>query len=125
MSNFVKSKNQLWKESGTTLSFKDWVQREAMKGTIPPKEHLLNVSGDDKSLDTTKFEESLGLNNPKKNEEIIDTNKFEKILGLSDNQDDTYTKNKNQFLGLNKWLLISCGLIIAGTLVYKVYTKKK
>lgn len=27
-----KSANQLWRESGTSLSFKDWIQREKDKG---------------------------------------------------------------------------------------------
>ena len=80
MSNFAKSKNQLWRESGTTLTFKDWLERESMKGTIPPKEHLLNVAGKDSSLDTTKLEESLGINN---------TDKFEKILGIN-NKNEIY-----------------------------------
>ena len=28
-----KSANQLWKESGTSLSFADWIEREKDKGT--------------------------------------------------------------------------------------------
>jgi len=114
MSNFAKSKNQLWRESGTTLTFKDWLERESMKGTIPPKEHLLNVAGKDNSLDTTKLEESLGINN---------TDKFEKILGI--NNSNEVPVNKNKFLGLNKWVLISSVILISGAIAYRVYTKKK
>ena len=38
--NFVieKSANQLWRESGTTLSFKDWLNRE--------KKKFVNFNGD-------------------------------------------------------------------------------
>ena len=32
MDNFSKSANQLWKESNTSLSFKDWLDREKEKG---------------------------------------------------------------------------------------------
>jgi hypothetical protein len=115
MSNFAKSKNQLWKESGTTLTFKDWLERESMKGTIPPKEHLLNVDGKDPSLDTTKFEDTLGINN---------TDKFEKILGIGKNPNEE-NLNKNNFLGLNKWILLSSVILISGAIAYRVYTKKK
>jgi hypothetical protein len=115
MSNFVKSKNQLWKQSGTSLNFKDWLEREATKGTIPPKEHLLNVDGNDNSLDTTKLEDSLAINN---------TDKFEKILGIY-NSNEPIAKDKNKILGLNKWVLFSSTILIAGAVAYKFYTKKK
>ena len=115
MSNFAKSKNQLWKESGTTLTFKDWLERESMKGTIPPKEHLLNVDGKDTLLDTTKLEDTLGINN---------TDKFEKILGIGKNPNEA-NLNKNNFLGLNKWILLSSVILISGAIAYRVYTKKK
>jgi hypothetical protein len=115
MSNFAKSKNQLWKESGTTLTFKDWLERETMKGTIPPKEHLLNVTGENDILDTTRLEDSLGIKN---------TGKFEKILGINKNANDNPI-NKNNFLGLNKWILVSSVLLISGVIAYKFYTKKK
>ena len=36
MDNFSKSANQLWKESNTTLSFKDWLDREKQKGRFIP-----------------------------------------------------------------------------------------
>lgn len=115
MGNFAKSKNQLWKESGTSLNFKDWLERETMKGTIPPKEHLLSVTGENNALDTTKIEDSLGINN---------NDKFEKILGINQNVNNS-SLNKNSFLGLNKWILLSSVLLISGAVVYKFYTKKK
>jgi hypothetical protein len=115
MENFGKSKNQLWKESGTTLGFKEWMNRETLKGTIPPKEELVNASGVDSSLDTTKLEESLGINN---------TDKFEKILGINKAENDVAV-NKNKVFGLNKWILLSSVLLISGAIAYRVYTKKK
>lgn len=112
MGNFAKSKNQLWKESGTSLRFKDWLDRETMKGTIPPKE-ALNVEGVDASLDTTQLEDTL-----------INTQKFEKILGISSDANDVPI-DKNKWLGLNKWVLLSSVLLIAGAVGYRIYTKKK
>ena len=112
MGNFAKSKNQLWKESGTTLRFKDWLEREAMKGTIPPKEQL-NVTGAD-ALDTTQVEDTLGIN----------TDKFEKILGISTEQNDVGV-DKNKFLGLNKWVLLSSIVLISGAVAYRFYVNKK
>jgi hypothetical protein len=113
MENFQKSKNQLWKESGTSLKFKDWLEREASKGTIPPKEHLLNATGEDSLLDTKKLEDSL-----------TNTENFEKILGISKQTNDTPI-DKNKFLGLNKWILLSSILLISGAVAYRIYTKKK
>lgn len=44
-----KTANQLYKESGTTLSFKDWIEREKLKGVnIPNPEantEMLNMLG--------------------------------------------------------------------------------
>jgi hypothetical protein len=66
MDNFKKSANQLWKESNTTLSFKDWLDRENAKAV------------DSLGLDSNKFEDALGIT--KKNVYERDTNKF---LGLN------------------------------------------
>jgi hypothetical protein len=38
-----KSANQLWRESGTSLSFKDWIQREKDKGVQIKNKLLENV----------------------------------------------------------------------------------
>jgi hypothetical protein len=50
-----KSMNQSWKESGTSLSFVEWLHREQLKGVVPPK----NVANDtlqsiQKSIDPNK-----------------------------------------------------------------------
>ena len=41
----MKSANQLYKESGTTLSFKDWIEREKSKGV-----HIPNVEANSEML---------------------------------------------------------------------------
>ena len=100
MDNFKKSANQLWKESNTTLSFKDWLDREKEKGKFIPNKKFKAV-------------DSLGL----------DSNKFEDALGIT--KKNVYKRDTNKFLGLNKWLLISSVLVIGGAIAYKVYKKNK
>jgi hypothetical protein len=59
----TKSANQLYKESGTQLSFKDWIEREKAKGAQIPNvaanaemESMLNAEGQtDKEPDTNKI----------------------------------------------------------------------
>lgn len=45
-----KSKNQLWKESGTSLTFKEWMDREVQKGTFVTKDVLDNSSATIKKI---------------------------------------------------------------------------
>lgn len=103
MDNFNKSANQLWKESNTTLSFKNWIEREKEKGEIIPNKKFKGMDGiEEDALDTTKFEDALGIN--KSNSPVL---------------------NKNKVFGLNKWLLLSSLVVIGGAVAYKIYTKKK
>jgi hypothetical protein len=103
MDNFNKSANQLWKESNTTLSFKDWIEREKEKGEIIPNKKFKGIDGiETDALDTTKFENVLGIN--KVNQPTLD---------------------KNKVFGLNKWLLLSSLAVIGGALAYKIYNKNK
>ena len=46
-----KSANQLWRESGTSLSFKDWIQREKDKGVQIKNKLLENVVDSFKETD--------------------------------------------------------------------------
>lgn len=120
MDNFSKSANQLWKESNTSLSFKDWLEREKQKGKFIPNKKFKAVDGfDSSSIDkvleeaNAKAVDSLGL----------DSNKFEDKLGI--NKSSSKDLDKNKILGLNKWLLIGIPIVITGALVYKFYNKKK
>jgi hypothetical protein len=93
-----KSANQLWKESGTTLSFKDWIQREKEKGMLIPNK-LVN--------------DSIAL--------------IKSSVGIEDSNDSVVLKDKssNDVLGLNKWAIISSILIIGGAVAYTIYKKRK
>jgi len=119
MDNFTKSANQLWKESNSTLSFKDWLEREKDKGIFIPNRKFLSVNG----IDTTRVDRVLEEANAKSVDSILDTTKFEDILGIS--KKDDVNKDSNKFIGLNKWLLISSLVIIGGAIAYKIYNKKK
>lgn len=93
-----QSANKLWKESGTTLSFKDWIQREKDKGVIIPNTMVESVTKD--------IRDSLGIDVPVPASKTLD-------------------KNKNLVLGLNKWVLISSLVIIGGAIGYSIYKKRK
>jgi hypothetical protein len=123
MDNFSKSANQLWKESNTTLSFKDWLEREKQKGKFIPNKKFKSVDGVD-GVDTTKIDKILEEANTKIADTIgLDSTKFEDILGIT--KKDENLRDKNKFLGLNKWLLISSLVVIGGAIAYKVYNKNK
>lgn len=93
-----KSANQLWKESGTTLSFKNWIEREKQKGMMIPNK-LINDS-------IALIKTSAGIKDV-------------------DNEDFQLAKtNTNTVLGLNKWILISSVLVIAGAIGYNIYKKR-
>jgi hypothetical protein len=120
MDNFKKSANQLWKESNTTLSFKDWLDREKEKGKFIPNKKFKGING----IDTTKIDAILEDANQKAIDTLgLDGKKFEDALGIT--KKNVYERDTNKFLGLNKWLLISSVLVIGGAIAYKVYNKKK
>ena len=120
MDNFKKSANQLWKESNTTLSFKDWLDREKEKGKFIPNKKFKGVDG----IDTTKIDAILENANQKAIDTLgLDGKKFEDVLGMT--KKDVTERDSNKFLGLNKWLLISSLVVIGGAVAYKIYNKNK
>lgn len=116
----MKSANQLWRESNTTLSFKDWLEREKPKGKFIPNKKFLGADG----IDTTQVDEILKEANEKAVDTLgLDSKKFEDALGMTNK--NIVNRDKNKFIGLNKWLLISSLVVIGGAIVYKIYNKKK
>ena len=95
-----KSANQLWKESGSTLSFKNWLQREKDKGRFLPNKQLLEFN----SVDGEKTD-------------------FDYLIDKTLN--DFSKENKpSKKIGLNGVIIgVSVALILAG-LAYKIYQKK-
>jgi hypothetical protein len=93
-----KSANKLWKESGTTLSFKEWITRENQKKE-QVKENFLPFIGEEQVKDT-----------------------INQTLNFDNQPPQTGTKS---VLGLSRGILVFSGFIIAGALGYYFFTKLK
>jgi hypothetical protein len=91
------SANQIWKESGTTLSFAQWLEREKAKGAFIPNKMVADT--------TASIKARLGIGS--ENELVVEP------------------ENKNIILGLNKWILISSGIIVAGAIAFSIYKKRQ
>ena len=104
-----KSPNKIWRESGTSLSFADWIQREKDKGAFLTNKKFENFANVDGEIDDATWLEQV------KKQNRID-------LGI-DKIDDK--PKDNTFLGLNKTVLLLSGLIIIGAIGYKIYQKRK
>jgi len=94
-----KSLNQQWKESGTTLSYKEWRIREDDK--------MASFDG----IPAPKLQDSASFK--KTQDEMLKAGGFQSEV------------SKKTFLGIqNKYLWIG-GLIIVGAIGYKLYKKYK
>jgi hypothetical protein len=62
-----KSANQLYRESGSTLSFKEWIGREKSKGVhIPNVEanaQMMNMMGSEENTDNSKDKQKTLIRN--------------------------------------------------------------
>ena len=98
-----KSANQLWKESGSTLSFKVWLQREKDKGRFLPNKQLMEFNSFDAEKDLSSSQELIKetLNKAKSN-----------------------TTPKEVTQGLSKFVLIISSILIIGAIGYKIYQKR-
>ncbi len=92
-----KSLNQKWKESGTTLSYKEWRIRE--------DEKMASFDGALPSPSTDSIQKTI--------KEMQTKGGYK-----------TETSDKT-VLGINKYLLILGGVIIVGAIGYKIYKKNK
>ena len=110
----VKSANQLWKESNTSLSFKDWIEREKSKGVFIPNKKFMDFDGVDTeaSINNSSIQDTLN----------ISKERFEKELNL-DKKEAVVRKDK--IFGLNKRILILSTLLIVGSIGYSIYQKRK
>ena len=97
-----KSLNQQWKESGTTLSYKEWRRREDEK----------NLSFDGVSIpkkidmrDSTNFQQT--------------QKEMQQKGGYKSDSEQTST------LGIKNYILVIGALIIVGAIGYKIYKNKR
>jgi hypothetical protein len=107
----TKSPNRLWRESGTSLSFADWIQREKDKGAFLSNKKFENFSNAEGLVDDASWLEQI------KRKSRID-------LGI-DKVDSDEKKKDNTIVGLNKNVLILSGIIVLGAIAYKIYQKRK
>jgi hypothetical protein len=98
-----KSANQLWKESGTSLSFAQWLQREKDKGNFIPNKSVVFDTEQIVADSTATIRNVLNLEKPEVGKE----------------------KDDNTIFGLNKWLLLMSLAIVGGAVAYNIYQKKK
>jgi hypothetical protein len=95
-----KSANKRWKESGSTLGFKEWIDRENKKNSSE-----LNLPFED---DTASIYEVEEVETPTEN-----------FVGLVTEED------KSKVFGLDKNILIFSGILIVGSIAYLAYKKFK
>jgi hypothetical protein len=94
-----KSANKRWKESGSTLNFKEWIERENIKSN---SELILPFQDDAVNYDIQEVESPI-----------------ENFVGLVKEED------KSKVFGLDKNILIFSGVLILGSLGYLAYKKFK
>jgi hypothetical protein len=107
-----KSANKRWKESGSTLTFKEWIDRENKKNEpfegdfIPFKQEeiaMVNAVGSDSISQTIEAAK----------QDLIDASGYKSA------------SSKSNVLGLNKGVLVFSTLLIVGSLSYYFYQKYK
>ena len=94
----LKSANQLYRESGSSLPFKTWLEREKEKGT---------------------FMYANGLQS-KINEAIA-----ENIGDAEARVNPTPEIPKNTIFGLNKYVVIGLGVVVVAAIGYGIYKRRK
>lgn len=101
-----KSANQIWKESGTTLSFADWIQREKEKGRFLPNKMVSDFT----EAISSSIKDSLGIANSS---------------NLMNDPLNTNVNTSDKVIGLNKWVLVGGIAVIFGAVIYSIVKKKK
>lgn len=105
-----KSPNRLWKESGTTLSFANWIQREKDKSNFLVNKKFENFSNTQEEPDDNAW--------------LQDTIAQSRIdLGID--APPSSLKPDKTFIGLNKTVIFISLFIIVGAVGYKIYQKNK
>ena len=107
-----KSANKRWKESGSTLTFKEWIDRENKKKE-PEGNFIPFIS---EPIDTSSITSST-IDSVLKQEQdyIVSTAGYRTAENA----------NKNTVLGLDKKVLVFSTLLIVGSLSYYFYQKLK
>jgi len=110
-----KSANKRWKESGSTLSFKEWIERENRKNE-PEEVNFLPFVGDTTiasplKVDTSIIEKTI----QEAKDDLVKTSGYKTI---SDEKSST-------IFGLDKNILLFSTILIAGSVGFYFYSKYK
>jgi hypothetical protein len=110
-----KSANKLWKDSGSTLSFKEWINRENQK-----KESGGNFIPFNATHTSDTAQEII-------NESLQNSNKIlaDESAQIKAQSGYKTSATPNKVLGLDSSVLVLSTLLIAGSLTYYFYTKLK
>ena len=103
-----KSANKRWKESGSTLTFKQWLDREDKKNDSKSSNFL---PFDSPSLSQTQQQINDSIKSDIQNVDI----------GINSN----YQEDKTKFLGLDKATFVFAGILILGSLTYYFIKRAK
>ena len=112
-----KSANKRWKESGSTLTFKEWIDRENKKNE-PFDGNFIPFAGD------TKLN-SVGGDSIKQTIDEAKQSLAEAKQGLVESSGYKTAKDNSTVFGLNKNVLIFSSLLIVGSLSFYFYSKYK
>ena len=114
------SANQRWKRSGTTLPFKEWINREneKAKANADVEGSFIPYSEDENTTQFSAFDSNNNTNDT--NQLINDTIKSTFNPPSVKTQEDT-----KQVLGLDKKIFIFSSLLILGSLSFYFYKKLK
>ena len=115
-----KSANKKWKESGTTLSFKEWIDLENKKSE-PAEGTFIPFAGDDEWSKKSVDGFSVPVIDISAIKDTIDTSKEE----ISQSSGYKPLAHKSTVLGLDTKILVFSGIVILGSLGFYYYTKIK
>jgi hypothetical protein len=105
-----KSANKRWKESGSTLSFKEWIERENRKNE-PEEVNFLPFVGDTIKVDTSIIEKTI----QEAKDDLVKTSGYKTIS----------SEKSSTVFGLDKNILLFSTILIAGSLGFYFYSKYK
>ena len=111
-----KSANKRWKESGSTLTFKEWIERENRKNE-PEDVNFLPFVGDTlyqikkPTLDSSNIEKTI----QEAKDDLVKSSGYKTIS----------SEKSSTIFGLDKNVLLFSTILIAGSLGFYFYTKYK
>ena len=111
----MEKANQRWKESGSTLSFKEWIERENQKNKSQSTLNL--ISSEEKSEDVLVIDEEPEFKNATADELISQT--------INNTQTVRTEEDNSKLFGLDKKILYFSTILLVGSLGFYFYKRYK